>query len=421
MMKAFISGSAASLAGVVLIGIMSYLLRRTLALSLSPESYGFLYGAISLATLAFLVTELGMGQAISIETAKAAAEGELGRARRLFSSLWHAKALLSLAAFAALLAASPWLLKGGAPEGYGIGVTALILFLCVLYNLEALERGALLGLKGYATSAALEFAKALATLLVAIALVGRLGLYAPALGLGFGVLLNCVAMLLILKRRGLGLQGFRRPEAGWADRSAKLLGWIALSSACLAVPGQLDSIALMLFKGSESVGAYNIAIPIMQIAQGVFMIFPAVFLPMSAELWSKGETGHLKRICRWALALGILGALGAFGSLWLLGRFLIGLLFAARFESAAPAAAILTSGAVLFALASFLVQTLNSGGRQREAFLVCLGALAADIACHLTLTPLLGVEGAALSTLVAYAALCLFAFLKLETAFKANA
>lgn len=407
-LKTLLAGSLLSIAGTLMAGIFNYLIRRILALELSPSDYGFVYSAVSLAMLGFVMTDIGMAQAITIETAKANASGELSGARKLFSDLLFSKLGVSLTVFAVVGLAVCEM----SPERLGRHCSAaflLIWSLSMFYNLENISKGALLGLKDYKAVNALETVKAGLTLLAIWLSVASWGLYAPALAMPLLVGLNTVAMLWLLARRGMRLLRPTLPSSGWIGRFAGLLGWLAASSALLAMPGYTDSLALAFFKGLESAALYNIAIPLVQLVQGFLLIFPIVFLPISAELWKAGDIRQLRRIYAIALISGVAGAAGCVLAFGLFGRFAVRLLFNARFEAAAPAATILAGGCALFALGSFLLQFLNGGGRQREAFYAAAAGIAVNIAGHLTLTPRFGVEGAAFTTALSYLTICALA------------
>ena len=406
--KTLLAGSILSIAGTALCGVFNYLLRRTLALELPPSAYGFVYSVISLAMMGFVLTDLGMAQTITIETAKAKAAGDLSDIRKLFSNLYFVKLIISIVFFAAGAIAFPWLMPAS-KGGVCIGVFILLWSLSAFNNLENISKSALIGLKEYKALNICEVSKVFATLLCIWLAVGAWGLYAPSIFMPLFIGLNAVVLLWLLARHGLGLQLPSTPAPGWFGRLVGLLGWMAASSALLAIPGYTDTLALTFFHGLESVALYNIAIPVMQLVQGFLMIFPLVFLPIASELWKAGDIAQLKRIYSLSLLLGAIAFFGGIAFFAIFGRSVITLLFSSRFVDAAPAAVILIGGIVLFALGNFFIQFLNSGGRQREAFYVSAAGVAVNIAGHLTLTAHFGINGAAITTATTYLVVCVLA------------
>ena len=61
-LKIFICGSAVSLLGTVLLGIVNYLTRRFLCCSLSIADYGTFYSAFALLAMVFGICDLGLTQ-----------------------------------------------------------------------------------------------------------------------------------------------------------------------------------------------------------------------------------------------------------------------------------------------------------------------------------------------------------------------
>jgi O-antigen/teichoic acid export membrane protein len=64
--------------------------------------------------------------------------------------------------------------------------------------------------------------------------------------------------------------------------------WVAVSTAGISSIYYLDTLCLTLLRSLDEVAIYNIALPLMQIAQ-CLMVFPVVFTPIAAEMWAKGD------------------------------------------------------------------------------------------------------------------------------------
>lgn len=76
-LKSFLRGSVVSMIGVVSMGIMNYLIRRTLALNLSEIDYGFFYSAFALVMIVMVFLDLGLTQSTVILMSKSFAENNL--------------------------------------------------------------------------------------------------------------------------------------------------------------------------------------------------------------------------------------------------------------------------------------------------------------------------------------------------------
>ena len=84
--KTFLRGSAVSLLGTGIFGIVNYLIRRTLCLDLSLADYGSFYGTFALLSMIFGFTDLGLTQTGTLLIAASADDPE--KRDRVFSHLF---------------------------------------------------------------------------------------------------------------------------------------------------------------------------------------------------------------------------------------------------------------------------------------------------------------------------------------------
>jgi O-antigen/teichoic acid export membrane protein len=181
----------------------------------------------------------------------------------------------------------------------------------------------------------------------------------------------------------------------------------------------MDTICLTWLKGLESVAMYQVALPIMQIAQG-FFVFPVIFTPYVAEMWQKKDYAGIKRSCY----LGDLMMLLTLPVFILVGiyfaPYLIKILFDEKGIEAAPAVTILWCGMVFFSIASFNITALNSGGRQKHAAYIVLVCVFVNFALNVMLIPYFDYIGAALATATTYLIMAFASITSLMFVFKKN-
>ena len=197
-------------------------------------------------------------------------------------------------------------------------------------------------------------------------------------------------------------------------------GVMAASTASLTFIYYMDTVMLNAIRGPESAGLYNVALPIMQIAQSL-MVFPGVFIPIAVEMSRKRDFSKLLSFVIGAIAVAAAAVLPMWWVFHWSGAFLIRLLFDAKYVSAAPALAILCAGMVFFTLGNLLMQIMFC--LKRIAVTACITGFAAllNIGLNYFLIRRFDTCGAAAATLASYTAfamitgIALIRILKRET------
>ncbi len=404
-LKTLLLGSALCFGGEILLGLLNYLMRRYLALSLGAEDYGFVYGALALLGLCLSITNFGTHKAGTILIAGYLNGGKRSQAEMAFGALAGFNFVVG-AAIVCVLAPASFLLATRFFH-YPAGATPFLLFMpyVVFSALAASATTGLSATKSFAASSATQCFLAFATFALCLLLLPRLGVMAVPLAFAGAALPGALlGFLLIRKVARLKFRPaafFKSPSIRW--RLLTLGGWVAVSNAGLSCMYSMDSILLTWLGGLKEVGLYNVALPIMQIAQGMIMVLPGVFVPIAAEMWSRGHARELRTQCRW-MSLALLGLLPILLLAGLFcGKFVIRLLFSEEFVQASGAVTILWLGMVFYTIAQLHFNALNAGGRTKSvALLTACGALL-NIALNVCLIPLWGIEGAASATGLTYA------------------
>ena len=394
-LKTFVRGSFISLAGTGLLGVINYLIRRKLSLDLSIADYGTFYSMSALFAMVFGVSDIGLTQSGTLMIA--AAQSRRSR-DTVFSQLFMLKGGMGLlcAAGVGLFAA----LFGGPTLRNPCLLPLAALFVCQTLNgtLQALWNGR----KKYASQ---QF------FLIFIAGLTFSMLWIP----GGGPVLRRVAWCFLFPSAVALTAGliYSRMAGIGAVRlriSRKLCGALfvtggvmAASSAALTLMYYMDTVMLEALRGPESAGLYNVALPIMQIAQSL-MIFPGVFIPIAVEMSRKKEYSRLLSYVVGAIVVAAVAVLPMWGVFHWSGAFLIRLLFDAKYASAAPALAILCAGMVFFTLGNLLLQVMFCLGKVAAAAFVAGFAAFLNIVLNYLLIRRFDICGAAAATFASYAA-----------------
>ena len=418
-LKSFIHGSAASMIGVGTLGIMNYFIRRTLALNLSETDYGFFYSAFALVVVIMVFFDLGLSQATIILLSKSFSENNLHKARNIFTHAFIIKIFLALVFFLIMEALAPYLMC------YYFKYPGKTLFLMLIFLLipaQALESSLSCVITAHKKFTTYNILLSIKTFVV---LVGVF-FYSKTHGIEHCIICFIVASLIVsilsfivVKRYGITLLPLKAVKFDELRNIFSISSWIVVSTAAISVMYSMDTICLTWLENLKSVAMYQIALPIMQIAQG-FFVFPSIFIPFVAEMWQKKKYAEIKRSCYLANLL-MLSTLPIF---ILAGIYfasdIIALLFDEKYIVAAPAVTILWSGMVFFSIASFNIAALNSGGRQKSAAYMVLACVVINFILNIVLIPRFNFTGAALSTAITYLIMALASIIALLLIFNKN-
>ncbi|MDD5698070.1 MAG: polysaccharide biosynthesis C-terminal domain-containing protein [Victivallaceae bacterium] len=400
-LKSFFRGSAVSMLGVGILGILNYFIRRTLSLNLSEIDYGFIYSAFALVMIIMVFLDLGLGQSLIILLAKNFAENNLHSARKVFTLTFMVKMLLALGVFMIMGALSPDLTRLYFKYPGSSVLLALIFLLIPVQTLESALLCVITARKAFFIQNLLMNMKMFIVLAGILSTVRVFGVKAWIIGTVAASAAVTGLAFRLAKSYGISLLPVRSIEFAGLKNIFLLSSWIAVSTAGISVMYYMDTVCLTCLSGLEAVALYNIALPIMQIAQS-FFVFPAIFTPFVAEMWQKQDYAGIRHACIFA-SLAMLLTLPVF---ILVGNYfapdIITFLFSEKYVAAAPAVTVLWAGMVFFAVAGFNINALNAGGRQKTAAVMVIICVLVNLILNVLLVPRFNYLGAALATAGSY-------------------
>lgn len=403
-LKTFLRGSAISIAGAVLLGFTNYWVRRVLCYNMSLEDYGAFFSTFALFFVIFGFTDLGLTQSGTVMIATSA-ENKSER-DVFFSHLFFIKSAVALLG-AAGIAAFYWLNRGG--NDIFFLLIFLAYFVMQVFNgtLQALWGG----LKKYTLQQAGYCVIALATVFFVCCLpqcdlksVALCFLAAATTGFLFGLIYSRGAKLGELKF--------------CLDKNkVKVLlstgGIIAITTTLFTLMHNVSVIMLNWQKGAASAGLYNIALPIMQIVQGV-MVFPGVFLPIAVDMSRHHEYTKLRVFVRAALFTALVALIPTGIFFYYSSPLLIRVLFKPEYVGAASATTLLCLGLVFFTLGNFLFQIMLSLNKSVIMTVITVITTVFCLVLNYILIDLAGIGGAATATLISYALFAVMTYVALE-------
>ena len=416
-LKSFLHGSVASMIGVGMLGIMNYFTRRILSVNLSEIDYAFIYSAFALISVVMVFLDLGLAQASNILLAKSFAENDLQKSKKIFTLTFVTKLLLALIALVIMEILAPSLahyyLKY--PES-----TLLLMLMFLLIPTQTLESSlscVISARKAFTTLNILMNIKAFIVLAGVFVCVKSYGVKSVALYFIAASITVTVLSFWIVRHYKITLLPLKTINFKELKKIFALSSWIAVSTAAISIMYSMDTICLTWLEGLKTVAMYQIALPVMQIAQS-FFVFPMIFTPYVSEMWQKKDYAGIRRTCY----LGSLLMLLTLPVFILVGIYfapdIISFLFDKKFIDAAPAVTILWSGMVFFSIASFNMNALNSGGKQKNVVYMVVPCVLLNLILNIILIPQLSYIGAALATAITYFIMALASIINLVITFK---
>ncbi len=253
------------------------------------------------------------------------------------------------------------------------------------------------------------------TPVMALDLAGALltvALNVTLLALGYGVLylavatvvtqvIQAAAAVVIMARLGQ-LKRIHWPGVLTRSllRSAPAFFLLALA---VAVFSRLDVLSLSRLRGEVAVGVYTAAFLVVNAANLAFASYGNAIYPRLAQLFAADAgrfTALAERVVGHALALSLPVAVG--GTL-LAPQIIQQISRSQQYASSAGVLRIVIWYAVPFALNTVFSRLLLSSNHQRQSVVVAVIKLAFGLVAYLLLIPRLGVEGAALATVLSAA------------------
>lgn len=400
---------------VVLLGVLNYFLRRSLALNLSRTDFGFIYATLAIVMLVLAFLDFGLGESLTILMSRSIAESSPQRTRQIFVCSFFFRAVMAVVCFGALAVFAPWVrdvfLEYPGPLVYVLG----LFFLIIMLSLESAIISALDAMQAFGVKYAIMNGKA------ALLCVGAT-LFVPRFGVGFIIVLWPIVSLLAatagyayLHWGGkVRLGRFGAEHVGMLKHVLSISVWIAVAGAGTAMMHHMDKLCLTWFTDLEVVGTYEVALSLMQIAYSL-MLLPIIFTPIVSQLWVHKEyrqiRRHSLRIILFSLALLPVAVLvGIF-----FARDIIVFMFADEFSEGAAALAWLWSGAILLSVGRLCTRTLNSGHLHRSTAAIVVACVVVNFVLNVVLIPPLGMTGAAMATAISYFVLAAASFVRLFT------
>lgn len=165
----------------------------------------------------------------------------------------------------------------------------------------------------------------------------------------------------------------------------------------------IDYLMIDMLRGRQDLGLYSLAYQVAAVAQQIVIVVGALLLPRYAALLAAGRVADVRLVVSrlipyWLHAYGI-----ALGLALLIAPFIFPAVFGQAFAGAVRPLQILLVASLFLAMSSAFTSLLTADGALWPLALVVLASVTVNVALNLLLIPAVGIEGAGLATLTAYA------------------
>jgi len=315
--------------------------------------------------------------------------------RRVLLETVTARVLLSLLLGGALVAASSWIAPSPATRALLpiLASKLLIDALTLNWYLQGGGRNKIVAACEFLSQIA--YAAALIPLL-ANGLEGARG-YAIANLAGFAV--AALLMLIVVARdagRRLGRVTVARLKAR-ITRSTPFLWWVALTQVYYST----DLILVEYIGGDRKAGLYAAASKLPLSVIGVAALWFTVSMPAVARLYARAEIGAIRQQTRLAATAAVVAGLPFILLGPLFAKDLCIAIFGARFAGSWPALAVLSASVAVSFMQIVVTSVVMGAGRERPYVRSMAFGAGANVVLNLALIPVIGIIGAAISTMVA--------------------
>lgn len=386
---------------------LGFFVAMILARQLGPGGYGVYAFVLSLIALLAVPAQLGLPTLVLRETAKYRADADWDGLKSLWR--WSSLIVLGLSSGIAMLVFMVAQLLPGQIDSTLRTTLFFGLILAPLVALGGLRAAALRGL-GWVNAGQLPEAVLrpgiFVVLLLVLAETPGLERLSPGLAMALHAVSAAIAFvvgaMILLRARPFTLTARKKrvyETRNWISSALSL----SLVSGMMLINQNTDIIMLGVFRPTEEVGLYRVAISSASLVAFGLNAVTMVAAPEFARLHRVGDTARLARVARHTAQLIFMLALPIALFFVFFGADFLGFAFGEEFRQAHLSLAILSLGQLVNGAFGSVGALLNMTGHERATARGVAWAAAINILLNCLLIPPFGLTGAAVATAIAMA------------------
>lgn len=373
-----------------------------LARWLSPTEYGLLFLALSVMGMVKFLSKLGIGKSTAryVSEYKESDPGQVPHIVRTGLAFNLVTIVVVAVAFALVYDRVALLLGEPDLSPYlALGILYLVVGTLktyvrkVLQGYEAIESAAVIKVVG--NGAKLCFVVGFVSL--GYGGLGALGGY--VLGYGLAV---AVGLFLIATRIYRRHEPAVTIEPGLRRRIAEYTVPLTATSTANTLEKQLDTVLVGFFLTPVAVGYYTIAKQVVQFLETPASALGFAISPSYSAAKARGDITQAARLYETALVNSLLVYVPTAAGVVLVADPFVSLLFGAEYAGAVTVVQVMALYAVAKSVTDITSNGLDFLGRARVRAIVKTGTALLNVGLNVLLIPTIGVEGAAIATVVSY-------------------
>ncbi|MBA2857940.1 O-antigen/teichoic acid export membrane protein [Methanococcus maripaludis] len=409
-----IKGAGWNFLFLVLAAPVGYFVRILYANSLTKVEVGLFYAIFDLVGMIAIFRSLGLNNAVIYFIPKFLVQKRLDLVKSTLSLVLIIQTLMALLMAFVIYLASPIIINDyiNSQSQFGhIGIVFTIYMLMVFgyYIFDGIKLILFNSIQGFQKQkifSTCNFLNISSILMLSVIFICfGFGVYAPALA----YTITPILMILFY-----GIIFFKNifPEffSEKFNYSKKLIKDIFLysmpvmfGSAGFIIMGYLDSICLTYFTGLDAVADYrNVAMPTVMVLSYFAGAACSVLLPMSTEMWEKGEKKNLSEGLKKILSYSFIISVPFAVILAYFPTVLINLFFNENYLTAAIPMSILSFGIIFVSMNNIVFNVFNGIGKPHLSTKILYIGAAFNLIFNLLLIPRFGTIGAAFTTALSY-------------------
>ncbi|MBA2868483.1 flippase [Methanococcus maripaludis] len=409
-----IKGASWNFLFLMLAAPIGYFVRVLYANSLTKVEVGLFYAILDLIGMIAIFRSLGLNNAVIYFIPKFLVQNKKDLVKSTLISVLIIQILAAALVAVIIYIVSPLLIdhyinSKGQFGDFTTVSTIVIIMIFGFYIFEGIKNlivNSLLGFQSQKIYGTYNFLNILSVLLLsAIFIYFGFGVYSPPLAYTFTtVLMILIYGAIFLKKI------FPEFFVEKFSCSKKLLKDIfrysipvMFGSAGFIIMGYLDSVCLTYFTGLDAVADYkNVAMPTVLVLSYFASAICKVMLPMSTEMWEKGEKKNLSEGLKKILYYSFIVSVPFAVILAYFPTVLINLFFNENYLSAAIPMSILSFGIIFLSMNNILFDIFNGIGKPHLSAKILYTGTLFNLIFNLLLIPKFGTTGAAFTTTLSY-------------------
>ena len=421
MVESYTKKAVRSTVTIFLIGIaslgVSYLFRLLLARNLSVAEYGLFYSIISFFFIFVVITRLGLGQALVKYISEFLVKKQFAKVKgSIMITLWT-HFILSIIVGVIFILISGFLATHYLKMP---GYHYLIVLYAIYFIFFPFQSTLSYTFKGFQKMHYYSVMELFQNVIVFVftflfLIVFNMGLKSPFVAHYFIFILPVIFAPIFFKKH---FPKFTKVKATITRPLFNKLTIFGISMVIMSVStvifSNADTILITFFLSLEDVGLYQAAFPTTKILANFSTTLLIVLLPLTSELWARKKFGVLKEGVKDLYKYAALILIPACFTMIIFPDLIIRILFGPAYEPAANVLRILAVAALINVSGGINSGVLSGIGKHSIVGKIFLSAAILNIVLNIILIPIIGIEGAAIATLISFAIISVWTFVSLK-------